>query len=79
MTANFSDQRRQMGVAMIRDKGIVTDPRLSEEARITYAMGILIATDDGFVSDDALLAAAKDPSIRAAAKELLNRAGAQGS
>lgn len=48
--------------------------RLDPEARIVYAVSLVIADGEGCVDRAALATAATDPALRAIAKELLRRA-----
>lgn len=73
---NYSRARRRHGINLIRRSGVLTDTRVTDEARLMYAVGVLIATDQGHVSDTALQAAYADPSVLQAAHELLRKAAA---
>lgn len=74
MTATFSRERRRHVVALIRRNGLLRN--VSRDAQLMYAIGALICDDAGRFSQADLDAATADPSIIAAAQELLRKAAA---
>lgn len=69
-TPPVSRERRRHVARLIKRVGLHSAP-LSNDARLTYVIGALVASDDGFVADSVLIEAAKDAKIVALAANLL--------
>jgi hypothetical protein len=74
MSADFSDERRAAALSWLRSEGLLDDPNLSHEARLTAAVGLLICDDAGRIKQADLEAAFQDPTILQAAETLLQEA-----
>ena len=58
---------------MIEGEGVL-DAELTEDARLLYVVGGLVCNDVGFVRQADVQAAMGDPTVVAAAMEILNKA-----
>lgn len=63
-------ERRRHVVRLVRRVGLHAAP-LSDDARLTYVLGALIASDAGYVAADALIEAGKNPKLVAIAANIL--------
>lgn len=72
--ANFSPERREVALAVIRGSGVLTHPAMTYESRLLYAVGTLICDDAGLFEKAAVNEAMSDPSIVQAARALLREA-----
>lgn len=71
--ADLSPERRQTALSYIRGEGILTIP-VSDNARVMFAVGLLICDDEGHIAEADLKVAMRDPSILQAARALLAEA-----
>lgn len=74
VTANFSAERREHALGMIRSANRQGMSGLDYNSRLAYAVGTLICDETGFFTHDAIVSALKDASIVQAARELLRKA-----
>jgi len=72
-TAKLSQERRRHIMRMIEGEGVL-DAELTEDARLLYVVGGLVCNDVGFVRQADVQAAMGDPTVVAAAMEILNKA-----
>lgn len=72
-TANLSQERRRHIMRMIEGEGVL-NAELTEGARLLYVVGGLVCNDVGFVRQADVEAAMGDPTVVAAAMEILNKA-----
>jgi len=69
---NYSPERRVHAIKVLRRSHLKP---LTESAQILYAISLLICDDNGAFTQPAVLEAAKDQSVVAAARALLVKAG----
>ena len=72
-TAKLSQERRRHIMRRIEGEGVL-DAELTEDARLLYVVGGLVCNDVGFVRQADVQAAMGDPTVVAAAMEILNKA-----
>lgn len=72
-TANLSRDRRRHILRMVEGQGVL-NADIGEQARLTYVVGGLVASDVGVVSQEDLAAAMTDPSVISVAMEILDKA-----
>lgn len=73
----ITDRRRQVVVAMLRDK--MADPRWREldyEAQLLFTVGGLICDEVGFISEPSLMRACADLRVLLIAEDVLREGGA---
>lgn len=79
-THRITDRRRQVVVAMVRDK--LADPAwlaLSPEAQLMYVVGGLVCDEAGFIAEAVLMRACANPRVLMVADALLCEAREVGS
>jgi hypothetical protein len=69
-TPPISRERRRHVVRLVRRVGLHGQP-LSDDDRLTYVLGALIATDCGRIATDDLIQAAKNPKLVALTANIL--------
>ena len=72
--ADYSEARRIQAVQSIKVAYAAGLRDLDYDARMVFAVGTLVADEQGVFSDEDLMAAVKDPSIVQAARELMRLA-----
>lgn len=70
---DFSPERRATALSWIRGE-LLTQPDISDGARLMAAVGLLICDDSGRIKETDLESAMRDPSVIQAAATLLEEA-----
>ena len=74
---DLSRERRRLAIRTVRGDGVL-HAGLSENAQLTYVVGILVATNIGVVKMAELQSAMNDPSVLNAARQILATAAKRG-
>jgi hypothetical protein len=72
--ANFSRERRRHVIALLRGDRVLET--VGPDAQLVYAVSALVCDDTGRVRESHIHDALRDPSIVAAARELIRKAAA---
>lgn len=72
--ADFSPERRAHAIRLLRGEKVLTDPRLTDDARLLFSVTLLICDDSGFARKTDVDRAVRDPSIVNIARQIMTEA-----